>query len=116
MPVERLFVYGTLAPGRSNEAQLAHVSGTWEPASVRGRLLQLGWGAGEGYPGIILDQAGHVVNGLVFTSEELESVWHTLDAFEGDEYNRIETAVLMDDGTTVHAYIYVLSEPDRYEL
>ena len=40
---DRLFVYGTLAPGRPKEHVLAEVSGTWEPATVRGKLLQGGW-------------------------------------------------------------------------
>jgi gamma-glutamylcyclotransferase (GGCT)/AIG2-like uncharacterized protein YtfP len=42
---ERLFVYGTLAPGRPNEHMLAEVDGEWETATVRGRLVQEGWGA-----------------------------------------------------------------------
>lgn len=41
----RLFVYGTLAPGRPNEHVLANLPGEWEPATVNGRLLQAGWGA-----------------------------------------------------------------------
>ena len=35
---DRLFVYGTLAPGRANEHILQSVPGTWEPAVVKGRL------------------------------------------------------------------------------
>ena len=33
---QRLFVYGTLAPGRANGHVLADVPGTWELATVRG--------------------------------------------------------------------------------
>jgi len=54
--IQRLFVYGTLAPGRANEHILADVPGQWEPASVSGRLLEQGWGAAVGYPGLVLDQ------------------------------------------------------------
>ncbi len=32
---DRLFIYGTLAPGRPNEHVLAEVPGAWEPATVR---------------------------------------------------------------------------------
>ena len=39
----RLFVYGTLAPGRSNADVLADVPGVWEPATVTGTLLPEGW-------------------------------------------------------------------------
>ena len=34
--IHRLFVYGTLAPGRPNEHVLADVPGEWEPATVMG--------------------------------------------------------------------------------
>lgn len=40
--IERLFVYGSLAPGRPNEHILAAIPGTWEPASVSGRLREEG--------------------------------------------------------------------------
>ena len=30
--INRLFVYGTLAPGRANAHVLADIPGTWEPA------------------------------------------------------------------------------------
>jgi len=45
---ERLFVYGTLAPGRPNEHILADVPGSWEPARVTGTLREEGWGAAMG--------------------------------------------------------------------
>lgn len=73
--IERLFVYGTLAPGRPNEHVLAKVPGTWEPASVKGILLQEGWGAAAGYPGIILEEAGEDVQGFLFSSTELSEQW-----------------------------------------
>lgn len=106
--IDRLFVYGTLAPGRPNEHILADVSGNWESASVRGMLLQEGWGAAVGYPGIILDEQGEEVHGLVFSSDQLSAHWTRLDEFEGNEYERILTAVRLQDGTLVEAYIYKL--------
>ena len=55
-PVEtQLFVYGTLAPGRANEHQLASLQGTWEKAWVKGHLFEEGWGIAQGFPGIRLD-------------------------------------------------------------
>lgn len=33
---ERLFVYGTLAPGKPNEHVLAGLTGDWVAASVKG--------------------------------------------------------------------------------
>lgn len=106
--IDRLFVYGTLAPGRPNEHILAGVPGNWESASVRGTLLQEGWGAAVGYPGIVLDEQGEEVHGLVFSSDQLSAHWTRLDEFEGNEYERILTAVRLQDGTLVEAYIYKL--------
>ena len=47
---ERLFVYGSLAPGESNAHVLAGIDGTWEPATVTGTLHPEGWGATLGFP------------------------------------------------------------------
>lgn len=70
--MNRLFIYGTLAPGRPNEHVLVDVPGKWEPAYVRGRLLQRGWGSSVGYPGIVLDEQADKVPGFIFSSEHLE--------------------------------------------
>ena len=106
---DRLFVYGSLAPGRTNEHLLAGVRGTWAPASVRGTLRQEGWGIAIGYPAIVLDPSGEEVQGLIFTSNELAAHWSRLDAFEGEDYQRVFTSVKLEDGTVVQAYIYALS-------
>ena len=91
---QRLFVYGTLAPGRASAHVLAPVPGTWEPATeLTGRLLPEGWGAAAGYPGIILDDHGGPVAGLLFSSDSLAGHWSRLDAFEGDGYRRVPTTV-----------------------
>ena len=105
---ERLFVYGTLAPGRPNAHMLADVPGRWEPATVNGILLPLGWGAAEGYPGIVLDAQGEEVQGLVFTSDELPKHWARLDDFEGEGYQRVSVAARLADGSRVDAHIYSL--------
>ena len=105
---DRLFAYGTLAPGRPNEHVLADVPGTWEPAAVRGTLLQEGWGSAQGYPGIILKENGDEVHGFIFTSDELAEHWDRLDEFEGDGYERVFTPAVLEDGTVVQANIYAL--------
>jgi len=107
--IDRLFVYGTLAPGRPNEHMLAQVPGRWEPAVVRGKLLEEGWGAAAGYPGMVLDDRGDEVHGLIFTSQELEAHWDRLDEFEGEGYERVLVSALLQDGMRVEAYIYKLS-------
>jgi len=107
--IARLFVYGTLAPGRANAHVLAPVPGTWEPASVTGTLFAEGWGAAAGYPGLVLSSDGDPVDGLLFTSDALDKHWERLDAFEGDGYRRVSTTVTRQDGTTVDAFVYTLS-------
>ena len=42
--MQRPFVHGTLASGRPNQHVLAHVPGTWEPATVTGDVVERGWG------------------------------------------------------------------------
>jgi gamma-glutamylcyclotransferase (GGCT)/AIG2-like uncharacterized protein YtfP len=105
----RLFVYGTLAPGRTNAHVLAGVPGTWEPATVRGTLFPEDWGAAAGYPGIVLSEDGGVVEGLVFSSAELPDHWARLDAFEGEGYVRVPVTARLEGGATVEAHVYALS-------
>ena len=106
--IERLFVYGSLAPGRPNEHVLSAIGGSWEAASVSGSLRQEGWGAAMGYPGIDLDEHGDEVQGFLFSSEKLSDHWAKLDAFEGESYERVLTVVKLRGNRTVDAYIYTL--------
>ncbi len=104
----RLFVYGSLQPGAPNQHVLGGIDGEWCPAVVRGRLVESGWGAALGYPGLLLDEQGYEVRGSLLTSAELDSLWDSLDTLEGDEYERITTAVVLENGDCVDACIYVL--------
>lgn len=103
----RLATYGTLAPGRVNEHQLADLEGVWRQGVVRGRLVEAGWGAKHGYPGLILDPSGQSVEVHLFESPELPDHWPRLDAFEGDGYRRVVTQVSTDVGD-LEASIYVI--------
>lgn len=105
---DRLFVYGSLAPGRPNAHVLAQVPGTWEAATVRGVLRQAGWGAAIGYPGIVVDEHGDEVAGFVFSSEELDAHWARLDRFEGEGYKRVSVSARLEDGSVVQAQVYAL--------
>ncbi|HSV41433.1 MAG TPA: gamma-glutamylcyclotransferase family protein [Nocardioidaceae bacterium] len=108
---QRLFVYGTLAPGQPNAHELADIQGEWEPATVRGQLFPEGWGAAIGYPAIVLDDHGPEVEGFLFTTDGLSQHWDRLDEFEGEGYDRVLTAVRLEGGTSVVAYVYVLRLP-----
>ncbi|MEM7463938.1 MAG: gamma-glutamylcyclotransferase [Pseudomonadota bacterium] len=104
----RLATYGTLAPGRVNHHQVSELSGEWKQGVVRGQLVEEGWGADHGCPGIILDHSGDPVEVFIFESPDLPNHWARLDEFEGAEYSRTEVCVEMEDGT-VDAFIYALS-------
>lgn len=95
--VQRLAVYGSLQPGRENHYLLANYPGTWSRGRVRGDLINAGWGAGGGYPGLIPRDDGPWVSVQVFTSESLSGAWEELDAFEGSEYQRVEVPVHSED-------------------
>ncbi len=106
----RLATYGTLGPGRPNHHQLSGLKGEWSSGWVRGELHQEGWGARQGFPGLILNPAGETVTVDIFSSEELALHWPRLDAFEGEGYRRVVTAVSTPEGA-VEACIYVLAPP-----
>ena len=108
MTTQRLFVYGTMAPGRPNEHLLKEIGGSWQKASVRGTLISEGWGATLGYPAIVLDELGDEVNGFLFSSDRLSEHWAKLDEFEGDAYERVLTMAMLSDKSMVEAYVYAL--------
>jgi gamma-glutamylcyclotransferase (GGCT)/AIG2-like uncharacterized protein YtfP len=107
--IERLFVYGTLAPGRPNEHVLSVIGGSWQNATVNGILRHAGWGAELGYPGIDLDEQGAEIKGFLFTSKNLLNHWHELDQFEGAAYQRVLVSVNREDSSRIDAFIYRLS-------
>jgi gamma-glutamylcyclotransferase (GGCT)/AIG2-like uncharacterized protein YtfP len=108
--LQRLFVYGTLAPGEVNAHVLEPLVGEWLEASVRGTLHAQGWGQTYGFPALRLDAGAAAVAGLVFQSADLPANWARLDEFEGSAYRRVETEALLIDGTLCNAYIYILNE------
>jgi len=106
--LEKLFVYGTLGPGRPNEHVLGDIGGTWQNGTIKGILKNEGWGAEMGYPGIELSDAGDVIKGFVFTSNNLAQHWTALDEFEGAGYRRVIASVELEDGSCVDANLYTL--------
>ena len=109
-PDRRLATYGTLAPGRSNHGQLSDLPGRWLVGRVRGSLVDAGWGAKFGYPALILDADGSLIDVDVFESPALPRHWQRLDAFEGPGYRRVAVEVATAEGA-LPASIYVLAEP-----
>ena len=105
--LHRLATYGTLAPGRPNHYQLDGLRGRWFAGHVNGMLVDAGWGAGLGYPALVLDPDGSAIGVDVFESVDLPAHWTRLDAFEGPGYQRVTTTVRTSTGK-VDASIYVL--------
>lgn len=106
--IHRLAVYGSLAPDRPNHHHLSDLSGSWIDGTVRGRLLEEGWGSELGYPGIVLDVEGPPVRVQLVESPDLPEHWERLDAFEGSGYRRTVTIVNTAEGD-LQASIYVLA-------
>lgn len=104
----RLVTYGTLVPGGINHHQLADLKGRWFTGKVRGNLIEEGWGAAHGCPGIRLDPMGTEVAVSIFESADLPHHWRRLDAFEGDGYRRSAVMIETDEGK-IEGCIYELA-------
>jgi gamma-glutamylcyclotransferase (GGCT)/AIG2-like uncharacterized protein YtfP len=76
---------------------------------VRGRLVEAGWGAALGFPGLVLDANGEAIEVQVFESSDLPAHWPRLDAFEGAGYRRVAAMVALAD-ETLSASIYVIAD------
>jgi len=107
-PGTRLAVYGSLAPGESNQHILTPIQGSWSRGSVYGFLNDAGWGTGIGYRSLVWDPDGREVAVQVFESPELPKHWARIDDFEGSDYRRILVPVVTADGIVV-ANLYAAS-------
>lgn len=103
----RLAVHGTLAPGRANFHELEPLGGEWKQGTIKGKLVDAGWGAALGYPGLVLDENASEIEVFLLVSSKLPENWALLDAFEGEGYERVVTSVDLGDHT-VSAYVYVV--------
>ncbi len=70
--------------------------------------MDVGWGAGYGFPGLVLDDEGDSVPVEVLESPDLQAHWDRLDEFEGDEYRRVRVKVATEGGP-VDALMYVVA-------
>ena len=111
----RLFVYGTLAPGASNAHVLAGLQGQWQRAWVRGRHYPEGCAASFGYPALFLagedEPDAELVEGLLFSSADLPQHWPRLDAFEGEAYRRVTARLCLEGGEGLDAWVYEVKNP-----
>lgn len=102
---ERLFVYGTLRRGQTAYPLLQPHVRTSAPAHLRGSMYAFA----AGYPGVILD-GDTSLQGEVVEVDDLEAVLPVLDAYEGEEFTRVQTEV-EGPGGLVRAWVYVLADP-----
>ncbi|MCZ6835807.1 MAG: gamma-glutamylcyclotransferase [Planctomycetota bacterium] len=106
----RLAVYGSLAPGMSNHHHLSEMRGEWSEGWIEGVLHDRGWGAGMGFPGIVLEMGGPRAKVHLFESPDLPEHWRRLDEFEGEQYQRCPVLVHFDKGLPSLAFTYALKE------
>ena len=106
--IDRLFVYGTLAPGRTNHHVIEHIKGEWSAGQVKGKLVQAGWGAEHGCPGMVVSTDGDYIDGHILSSDTLVQNWPMLDEFEGSEYQRTKTSARVQQGSLVEVWVYAL--------
>lgn len=69
---------------------------------------------GQDYPAVV-PQAGASVAGLLWVDLP-EDAWPRLDAFEGDEYRRVEVLVTLPDGGWQRAWTYVFKPEYAHRL
>ncbi|HEY9549914.1 MAG TPA: gamma-glutamylcyclotransferase family protein [Kiloniellaceae bacterium] len=107
-PSVKLAIYGTLAPGKVNHHHIAGLGGAWQDAAVRGSLGRVPCGIHEGLPAMLLDPASPLQPLKLLTCEGLPAAWPRLDAFEGEEMQRLLVPLEREGGITGVANIYAL--------
>ncbi len=95
-------------PNCPNGHILENIVGKFTPATVKGTLVNAGWSASMGYPGIKLTENGDTIHGYLFSSNNLINHWDFLDDFEGDEFHRVPVTVERYDGIDIDTYIYTV--------
>ena len=100
-PAERLAAYGSLRSGEENHRHVSSLVGRWHEGTVEGTRHERGWGAAEGYPGLVWRPGDPPVAVDVFESRALPEHWERLDAFEGPGYTRILVSVDSPGGVRV---------------
>jgi len=105
---EKLTIYGTLAPGEINHHHVAGLGGAWRDAAVRGTLGGIDRGEHQGLHGMRLDPTAPPLPVKLLQSAGLPTAWARLDAFEGEEMQRLLVPLESAEGLLGVANIYTL--------
>ncbi len=98
-------------PNCPNAYVLEDIVGKFVPATVKGKLIDAGWSAGMGYPGIRLEMGNDTIHGFLFYSDNLINHWEKLDIFEGEEFIRMPVVATRDDNEMeIETFIYTLKD------
>lgn len=103
---ERLIVYGSLAPGRSNYHHVATLGGDWILGWITGDRVPIGWGAELGYAAVRRRASGERIPAWLLCSAALPTAWDRLDAFEGAAYQRLLAPFETEAGIVAVGYFY----------
>jgi gamma-glutamylcyclotransferase (GGCT)/AIG2-like uncharacterized protein YtfP len=103
---ERLIVYGSLAPGRSNYHHVATLGGDWILGWITGDRVPIGWGAELGYAAVRRRASGERIPAWLLCSAALPTAWDRLDAFEGAAYQRLLAPFETGAGIVAVGYFY----------
>lgn len=104
---ELVFVYGTLRPGASRDAEAFFPGATFlGPARVRGVLYDLG-----DYPGVHLDDsAGWIVGEIVRVTAEALAGFDAWEGVDAGLYRRVPVTVERPDAPPLTTWIYEIAD------
>ncbi len=109
LPDHALFLYGSLMPGESANGVFGKIDARFVKAHIQARYSADGWGHTEGYPAVILDEKAGKVEGFLVLSNELDKLFGELDAYEGEQYQRVGYHATTEDGKLIACQVYELA-------
>lgn len=95
-PSHRLAVYGSLAPGGTNQDQLARLDGRWYDGAVKGIVEER-----DGFLEFHWRLKAKNVPVKVLSTSQLDAQFVRLDRFEGPRYHRILVPIVVDEKNAV---------------
>jgi gamma-glutamylcyclotransferase (GGCT)/AIG2-like uncharacterized protein YtfP len=104
--VDRVFAYGTLRQGQPPRSLIADHVARAAPATLAGRIHAFD----AGYPGLVAGGDDRVVGEVVWLTD-LAAAFALLDAYEGDDFERVLHRARLDSGEEIWAWCYVLVDP-----